>query len=153
MNTSVKRSSIALIIYDKKLLLFLRDNYRSITDPNTWSLVGGEVDKGETHKQAIVREMNEEINIAPKKIRYLGRIQSQDGNLHAIFLVNPTLEEVKKIKLGNEGQKVEFFRFNEIIRLDLARNVRNYFNAYSSYLEGIINSGKATNTEKLGLTL
>lgn len=138
-----KPSSKVLIIYDHKLLLLLRDNDPSISDPNKWSLVGGEVNNGESYKQTIVREMNEEIGIAPKETRYLGRIKTQDGNLLAIFLVKPTLEEVAKIKIGNEGQKVQFFSLDEIKTINLSRNFRRYLDLYEKHLKDILNDKKA----------
>jgi len=147
----MKPSSKALIIYRGKLLLFLRDNDSSIPDPNTWSLVGGEVDGEESYEQAMVREMNEEINVTPKKTKYLGKIQTPNGISHAIFLVKPTNEEVAKIKIGDEGQKVEFFGIDEIKKLNLAKNVKMYFDLYGNYLEKILNSSESVDITKLGL--
>ena len=121
-----KSSSKAIIYYNKKLLLLLRDNDPSIPDPNKWSLVGGEVDKGESFKQAMHREIKEEISILPKSIQCLGEIKTPDGNSHSIFLVKMTNIEVENIKIGDEGQQVKFFSIREINKLKLAKNVKLY---------------------------
>lgn len=152
MNIVTKSSSKALIVYKRKLLLFLRDNNNSIPDPNTWSLVGGEVNEKESHEDAMLREMEEEINIIPRNIKYLGKLKTPDGNSHAIFLVKPTKDEVTMIRIGNEGQKVAFFSFDEIKKLVLAKNVKKYFDIYGCYLEKVLNSDEVVNPEQLGLT-
>lgn len=150
--TQPKPSSKILIIYNKKILLFLRDDNFSIPDPNSWSLVGGEVEKGESHKQAMIREMKEEINMIPKAIEYLGKIQTPNGLFHAIFLSKPTKEEVKRIKLGNEGQKVKFFSIDEIKNLKLAKSIKKYFDLYGNYLDWLLNTNtKDIDIKRLGL--
>lgn len=147
-----KPSSNAIIFYNKKLLLFLRDNDSSIPDPNRWALVGGEIDKGETFTQAMKREIKEEISILPKSIQYLGKIKTPDGNPHFIFLIKMVKEEVEKIKIGSEGQQVKFFKINEVRKLNLATHVKKYFEMYGKYLEHWLNSNSPIEPEKLGLS-
>ena len=47
---------------DSCWLLPLRDDIDGIVHPGTWSLFGGHLDPGETPKQALLRELKEEIN-------------------------------------------------------------------------------------------
>jgi len=49
------KSATAFIIYKKQALLLHRDNKPSILDPNKWSLIGGNVEEGETFDEAVVR--------------------------------------------------------------------------------------------------
>ena len=120
-------SSHAVITHNKKLLFFLRDDNPNIPDPNTWSLVGGEIDTGESHQEAMIREMQEEISVVPKNIKYLGMLATADGRLHAIYLSKMTEDEVEQIQIGNEGQKVQFFETENIDKLRLATNLGKYF--------------------------
>jgi len=149
--TNTKPSSKALIIYNGKLLLLLRDKKSSIPDPNTWSLIGGEAEENETYEKAIVREIKEEINVVPEEIKYLGKIRTPDENCHAIFLVKPTKDEVEKIKIGKEGQKVEFFSIEKVKKIDLATNTKIFFDLYGNYLEETIKSNTQIDPKKLGL--
>lgn len=144
-------SSKAIIYHNKKLLMFLRDNDSSIPDPNKWSLVGGEVDEGESFEQAVRREIKEEISVLPKLIKYLGKISTPDGNSHAIFLVKMTNREVEQLKIGDEGQKIKFFSIQEIRNLDLATNVKRYFELHADYLEQWLNNNYPIEPKNLGL--
>jgi 8-oxo-dGTP diphosphatase len=147
-----KPTSNAIIRYKKKLLLLLRDNIPTIPNPNKWSLVGGVIENDETFRQAMRREMKEEINIIAKSIKYLGKLKTPDGNSHFIFLVDMTKDEVKNIRLGNEGQKVKFFSISEINKLELAKNLKMYFNSYGDYLEKWLNGNTPIAPEKLGFS-
>ena len=60
-----------IVIYDKeKFLLQLRDNKPSINYPDTWSFFGGEVDRGEKHDVALIRELKERKLLRKGKGRY-----------------------------------------------------------------------------------
>ena len=54
-----------------KFLLVLRDNKPDIIQPNTWGLIGGGIDEGETPEQTAFRELNEELHLKPKKLFFL----------------------------------------------------------------------------------
>lgn len=47
-----------------EVLLVLRDDKPSIPCPNTWALLGGYLEPGETPEQALLREIDEEIGVA-----------------------------------------------------------------------------------------
>ena len=51
------------IIKEGKILLQFRDNSPNITWPNSWAIFGGGIEKGETPRQAIVRELQEELDL------------------------------------------------------------------------------------------
>ena len=150
MNSSV-RTSNAIITFNNRLLLLLRDDKPSIPNPNSWSLIGGLVEKGESFTKAMKREMAEEINVVPKNTKYLGKINANDGRIHAIYLSKMTSEESKKVKLGNEGQKVVFFTFGEIRNLKLANELSKYLSLYGDYLEKTLFGGRRINPMRLGL--
>ena len=69
-------ASNAILVHNDKILLLLRDDIPTISDPNTWCLPGGVVDEGETIHEAVKRESFEEIGIVPKNLKYIGKINS-----------------------------------------------------------------------------
>lgn len=144
-------SAKALVLFDKKILLLLRDDIPTISNPNTWSLIGGIVEKGESFEQTIRREMQKEIGISPQELHYVGCLEIPNGTAHGIFVAYPTKSEVKKITLGNEGQKLAFFSFGEIAGLNLGKEMSLYFQAHHDEIRNIIEQGVHPNPIKLGL--
>lgn len=147
----LKPTSNAIILYNKRLLLLLRDNIPSIPNPNKWSLIGGVIEDGETKEQAMLREMKEEIGVIPKSLKYLGKLFTSDKNLQYIYIAKMTKDEVKNIKLGDEGQEVKFFSVSEIERLRLANNLQVYFKKHRDYFKKWINSDSQIEPKKLSL--
>ncbi|MFK0229914.1 NUDIX domain-containing protein [Streptomyces sp. NPDC090303] len=50
-------------------LLHLRDDVPGITNPGTWSLLGGHLDDGESTDEAVVRELAEEAGLVLPSLR------------------------------------------------------------------------------------
>lgn len=53
----MRKTAIAIICFNKKILFFQRDNIPAIRDPNKWQFPGGYVEGGESSREAIRREM------------------------------------------------------------------------------------------------
>ena len=100
-----------------KFLLQLRDDKPNIFFPNHWGLFGGELKKGETFKEGLIREIKEEINldISNAKIDYLFDY-TFDDRIGLTFHVKLNFNE-EDLDL-NEGQKFEFFTKEEIKNLN-----------------------------------
>lgn len=62
-----------MIVKAGRVLLGRRAPHRRIC-PNTWDLIGGHVEAGETLEQALVRELGEEIGVTPTVFRQIGVI-------------------------------------------------------------------------------
>ncbi|MBP7785678.1 NUDIX domain-containing protein [Patescibacteria group bacterium] len=145
----MKKTVSSLIIYKEKVLLLLRDNISEITDPNKWQTIGGYVEEGESFDMAIKREIKEEAGLSPSSIKYYGKIINK-GHIIGIYISYLTDEEVKEIKLGNEGQALNFFTLDEIQKLDLTPPSKMYFEKYLSQIERLINRDTVT-IKELGL--
>ncbi|MFA5932849.1 MAG: NUDIX domain-containing protein [Microgenomates group bacterium] len=139
------------VVFDKKILLILRDNDSEIPSPNTWNLPGGGIEENETTENAAKRELREEINIIPKNLIYLGTQTYNDGSVVERYLAKITEEEHKHIKLGREGQKLDFFSIDETVSLNLSNYFKEYLNKYSDQIKTLIESNRAISPESLGL--
>lgn len=108
---------------DGSLLLQLRDDCPAIFFPNRWGLFGGAIEQGETPKDAVAREVEEELTLGVDKNRfsYCGRIEMQIFNFRLFryfFYVKLSQQEITTIKL-TEGQKFGIFSSAEINSLQL----------------------------------
>ena len=117
----VIKSSKAIITFKEKYLLQLRDNKENIFFPGFWGLFGGRQDNNEKEKLAVKREVKEETNL-----NVLISSQILSVNFHMIGLKKKRkityfdckIKKSPKITL-NEGQKYNFFSFNELKRLKI----------------------------------
>tara|TARA_Y100000816_G_C26072100_1_gene564035 strand:+ start:21 stop:446 length:426 start_codon:yes stop_codon:yes gene_type:complete len=115
------RSSKAIITFKQKYLLQLRDNKENIFFPGFWGLFGGRQDNNEKEKLVVKREVKEETNL-----NVLISSQILSVNFHMIGLKKKRkityfdckIKKSPKITL-NEGQKYNFFSFNELKRLKI----------------------------------
>jgi len=136
----MKKSSGALIVYNKKVLMLLRDNNPKIPDPNCWQLIGGYLEANETPIEALIREVNEESNLQITKNEpiEIGKIIVPEKQEYSLYWIKLSEEKVKDIKLGNEGQKIDFFSIEELDRMNLGPIVFGYFQKFKEGLKNIV---------------
>lgn len=87
MNNKIARAAGCFIEFDNKfLILRLHPD-----DPqgDTWGLVGGNIEIGESRKEAVMREVKEEINfdIDEQKLRFLGEFPLEYPDMTVDFSV------------------------------------------------------------------
>ena len=115
----------AIITCKNRLLLEKR------SDSDVWGLVGGGCKKWETGRQAIVREVYEELGlrIAPERFRKLavydnpGRIAAfRDGSIWRMVIVVYALEleEEPEMHISRESKDLRFFSREEIGNIEIA---------------------------------
>ena len=76
--------AIAILPYEGKFLMQLRDNIPTILYPGLWGLFGGHIEAGETPEIAVEREILEEIGYQIKEPKKFG-CYSDDRVVRHIF--------------------------------------------------------------------
>jgi len=96
-----------------QFLIQLRDNNPQIANPNKWGLFGGSIEGEETPREAIKREIKEEINIDLED-RKLIEVYNNYNNFGFYYELN--IKEEGNLKLG-EGQKIGKFSIQKILNM------------------------------------
>ncbi len=104
---------------DRRVLCQLRDDKPDIICPGLWVCCpGGHINKSERPIDGIVRELREEFEIEVKNLKTLMTHKEDSGEFqglyHAFYADLST--PVEKVKC-NEGQRAEFFRPENALRL------------------------------------
>jgi 8-oxo-dGTP diphosphatase len=116
---------IAAIILENdkgEFLLYLRDNKPGIPFPDHWDLIGGHVEEGETHEDALVREVKEELGLDLKNYAFYKKYLCLTGdayeNTKYIYTgkINLPIEEVTLF----EGVRPQYFTREEIPNVKFA---------------------------------
>lgn len=132
----------AIILYNNKILLLLRDNDENISDPNLWGLIGGNLDESENFEEALAREIQEEAQFTIDDKVELGSIIIQDFEQINLYVVNITENDYKKIQLGDEGQELGWFNYDELKNLKLDKGMQWYVSNFPLGLEKLFNENK-----------
>lgn len=114
-----------IVAYKDKILLILRDDKPEIPFPNTWEYVGGGKEESETFEEAGLREVEEEIGIKPKDYTFLG-LDNYSGRQSGRFIVILSDDEYNNIRFGKEGQKYEFFKLDEALKLNMPPRLKTF---------------------------
>ena len=115
----MKHHGCSIIFYNSEdeILLFLRDDKNSIPYPNTWDLLGGHLEAGESPEECIIREMKEELNLDLINFSKFAQIEFHDRTEHT-FLKKLDVDTTE-LSLS-EGQKLGWFSIKAIDEIDLA---------------------------------
>lgn len=99
---------VGIILVNPKgeVLLLHRLNDPSIPAPNTWGLVGGHVEPGETLEEALCREVEEEISFHLESYQKFGEFH--DEEFERYIYTGPITKELHELCL-REGQSFGFF--------------------------------------------
>lgn len=97
------------ILKDKDLLLIVKRNKNDDLYPGAWEFPGGHLEKGETLKEGLKRELEEEIGFTdefnPQITHYYDEVKVKNGELvHDLeidFIINVDSTKVN-VKLSNE---------------------------------------------------
>ena len=136
----MKKSSGALITYSKKMLMLLRDNNPNIPDHDCWQLIGGYSEANEAPIETLIREVKEESSLQIKKDVpiEIGKIIIPEKQEYFLYWIKLSEEKIKDIKLGNEGQKIDFFSVEELSKINLGPALLNYLQKFKEGLKNIV---------------
>jgi 8-oxo-dGTP pyrophosphatase MutT (NUDIX family) len=114
----VPREAAATVVRDAERGVLLLWRHRFIVDAWGWELPGGEIDDGETPKQAAVRETVEETGWRPAVLRPLGSYHPFAGRCDQTFhlFVADGAERVGE-PASHEADRVEWLPVDEVRRL------------------------------------
>lgn len=115
----------AILVWEDKLLLERR------RDSNTWGLVGGGCKKTETGRDAIAREVYEELGVRIPKADFEkiavyddpGRIAAyRDGSIWRMVIVvyGYTFREEPVLRISKESRELRFFTKEELKDITIA---------------------------------
>jgi len=136
-------TTIIITTKDNKVLLQLRDQNPNIEFPGFTSLLSGYINSNETPKEALIRELKEEIShkkapiVNLSAITYLGSIQRFDFKrndyIHHAYLID---EEEDLII--NEGKGLIFCSYEECLnRDDIAPHHKYYLHRFQDNISKI----------------
>lgn len=99
MNTLLEKHNFIIrvtgvLIEDDKILIVKQ----KVNDTRNWSLPGGKVERGETLRQALIREMNEETGLDVEIIKqlYICDVEAAENTLlHISFLLKRVKGDIK----------------------------------------------------------
>ena len=116
--------SVNIILNDEGEILLMKRSKECSTYPDTWGLVGGFIDWGETGKEAAKREAMEEIGVEIEVGDFIGRYYSTPTPKRGIVV---TLPHYSKIVSGTphpaqpeECSDVKWFKPEEVKDMELA---------------------------------
>ena len=114
MKKEPKFANIILVDDKNRVLLQLRDRKEGLLYPGAWCLPGGKIEKGESAKEAVMRECEEETEYKLSSPKHFKTIPYPflDGNPLTAFY-SEKYDGKQKI-VCNEGQDMVFRDFEEI---------------------------------------
>jgi len=116
--------SIILLNSKNEVLLFLRDDKSTIPFPNTWDLLGGHIEEGESPEECIRREMDEEIEIKLGEIKLFKKYEWPDFDEFIFWKVIDL--NIPEIDL-HEGQRLAYFNRSQLNSTELAFHYNQVF--------------------------
>ena len=124
--TKKKNTSKAIIKYNYYYLLQLRDNNTNIPVPNKWAFFGGGVLINEDPREALIREIKEELNFTVMDFNKTYKYYFKELN-ETVHYYSVELKKKKSFDNISEGQKSEWFSKDKMKYIPLCPDVIEYF--------------------------
>jgi len=125
---TIRRVAIAILQYEDKFLMQLRDDIPTIIHPGVWTMFGGHLEINEQPEIGVCRELQEEIGYVPLQIShfrtYADDLPLDDQSLGDRALYNRVIRHVfygcldvglNMLEL-NEGWDMDLLSLSEIIK-------------------------------------
>jgi len=125
-------SVYALVRNEKGEYLLLRRSENSRTNPGKWDLPGGKVDRGETLKEAVAREVQEETGISVNPGGIAGEVTFELPAKKVIAIVYDGGFNVIDVQLSYEHVEYAWVALEEIVKMEaLPAYFRNFFKEHA----------------------
>lgn len=109
-------SAATIVLNEKKEILLIRGPWRG------WEMPGGQVEEGESLKEAAVRETKEETGIDIEILKFCGIFQNVSKSIcNTLFLAKPV---GGKLTTSSESLEVGFYPINEALKMVTVGNFR-----------------------------
>ena len=105
--------ALAMLQRDDQWLLQLRDDIDTIIYPGHWGLFGGHLESGESASEAVMRELQEEINWSPTVP--LEHWFSDDSGNRVAHVFRGTLSVPLDQLTLNEGQDMKLVSLSDLV--------------------------------------
>jgi len=105
--------ALAMLQRDDQWLLQLRDDIDTIIYPGHWGLFGGHLESGESASEAVMRELQEEINWSPTVP--LEHWFSDDSGNRVAHVFRGTLSVPLDHLTLNEGQDMKLVSLSDLV--------------------------------------
>ena len=108
-----------LVDPDGRYLMQLRDDFPHLPLRNHWGLFGGAVEAGETQREAMVRELAEELDFLPRELTLFNDLLYHfPGRAihHKTFFVAPIRAEDVTAMTLREGAAMELLRVEALLQ-------------------------------------
>lgn len=101
-------AQVLLFDRDARLLIYLRDDKAAIPFPNHWDFFGGHLEPGETPEEALVREVQEELNVRLEAWRFFRRYECLAGDAYPNIkhIYHAQIDRPAADLVINEGQQL-----------------------------------------------
>ena len=113
----------AIIVERESVLLGKRTGHRT-SYPNVWDVFGGHIESGESYRQALDRELSEELGIVPTRVHFLETLTLSSSNeidrMECHFYIVTEWNGTPTNQQPQEHSEIRWFRFGETSRLQLA---------------------------------
>ncbi len=109
----------AIILNLKNQVLLLKKSSRSKYFPNKWTCPGGHINQDEDIKEALIREINEELGIKVKIIKQ-GKSIFFENNKIIPFLVRA---KNNRLVLSKEHQEYKWVDINKVKNFDIIPSI------------------------------
>lgn len=126
------QSSHAILVAGGKYLLQLRDDVPGIPNPGQWCLFGGRRNEDESPERAMVREIMEELALAPS-FTFLGRkdyFHPFWGKVIRTWFFRGDVTDIWHRHRLSEGQGWSAFDYSELSALNLPVAMREAMEEY-----------------------
>lgn len=110
--------AVIILVNSKNKFLLQKRTLDAPNFPGKWGFFGGGIEKGETEREAVVRETLEEINYKLSNPQLIKKVIINNSKINQINVFSETFDESQKLVL-NEGMDYGWFRLSEIKNIDL----------------------------------